>query len=61
LQKKSDSPSKQPEPTTIAQEQKKKNRFRSKLQEGNWPTDNAEEVASDILLNSLNCKDFPAL
>jgi hypothetical protein len=64
LQEESESPSEipPPEPATITPEQQEQvEKLLDELRTGKWPTDNIEEVASDVSLNSLNYQDFPAL
>ena len=64
MQEESDSPSEipPPEPATITTEQQEQvEKLLNELQTGKWPTDNIEEVASDVSLNSLNYQYFPAL
>ena len=64
LQEESDSPSESPlpEPATITPEQQEQvEQLLNELRAGRRPTDNIEEVASDVSLSLLNYRDFPAL
>ena len=63
-QEESDSPSESPlpEPATITPEQQEQvEQLLNELRAGRRPTDNIEEVASDVSLSLLNYQDFPAL
>ena len=63
-QEESDSPLEipPPEPAIItAEQQEQVKKLLDELRTGKRPTDNIEEVASDVSLNSLNYQDFPAL